>query len=529
MHRLSWGCFALIVLATSRTQADEVRPAAVSGTFYERAPFALDTQVNTLLAGAGQSDTTGPLVAAVVPHAGYVFSGRCAASVYSLVASGMFERVIILAPGHHAYLTGVSLPAPDLLAYATPLGKVQIDRGVCNALRACNGFATVPGADTREHAVEVHLPLLQKTARDFKLVPLICGHMDDAQVDAVAKVLAGYLGSNTLLIASSDFTHYGQNYGFVPFSSRIPEQLQAWLDEAAGRIAAMDGAGFVRHCQQTRDTICGETPIRILLAALVHSGLNVTGHVLKTATSGGLTGNYDNSVSYAAIAFFCRGPMAADAGSKVGPLAGAVGKGQKAVRQEGANVKEHRSGDWTPGLTDAEKRTLFAIARDTLKWCVNGGKGKFSFEAYDITPLMKVNTATFVTLKIQGGLRGCIGSLAPVEPLYLSVHDNAVNAALRDPRFEPVRPAELGRIEVDVSILSPIRDIPSLKDFKIGQHGIILEKGMSRAVYLPEVATEQGWTVEDTLSSLSMKAGLPPDAWRRGATFKVFESVVLSE
>ncbi|MEI6564676.1 MAG: AmmeMemoRadiSam system protein A [bacterium] len=192
-------------------------------------------------------------------------------------------------------------------------------------------------------------------------------------------------------------------------------------------------------------------------------------------------------------------------------------------------MKEYRSGSWTPGLSEAEKTTLFAIANDTLKWCVKGRHGEFDFSPYVITPLMKTSMATFVTLKIKGELRGCIGSLAPVEALYLSIHNNAVNAALRDPRFSPVQPGELPRIEVDVSVLSPIRDIPSIADFKIGQQGIILEKGRYRAVYLPEVATEQGWTVEETLSSLSQKAGLPSDAWRKGATFQVFESVVLSE
>ena len=200
------------------------------------------------------------------------------------------------------------------------------------------------------------------------------------------------------------------------------------------------------------------------------------------------------------------------------------------IRHEGDRmVKEHRSGSWTPGLTEAEKKTVFAIANDTLKWCVNGGKGVFDLSQYEITPLLKKEAATFVTLKIRGNLRGCIGSLAPVEALYRSVHNNAVNAALHDPRFSPVQTGELSRIEVDVSVLSPIRDIPSMADFKLGQQGIILEKGGYRAVYLPEVATEQGWTVEETLSSLSMKAGLPSNAWREGASFKVFESVVLSE
>jgi len=192
-------------------------------------------------------------------------------------------------------------------------------------------------------------------------------------------------------------------------------------------------------------------------------------------------------------------------------------------------MKEHKTGSWTPGLSGAEKTTLFDIARDTLKGCVGGGCEPFDFSPYRLTPLMKSDMATFVTLKIRGGLRGCIGSLEPVEPLYRSVHNNAVNAALRDPRFRPVQAGELARITVEVSILSPILETGSMAEFKLGQQGIILEKGRYRAVYLPEVATEQGWTVEETLASLSEKAGLPPDAWREGARFKVFESVVLSE
>lgn len=191
-------------------------------------------------------------------------------------------------------------------------------------------------------------------------------------------------------------------------------------------------------------------------------------------------------------------------------------------------IKEQASGTWSPGFTPEEKATLFAIAKDTLAWCVNKKKSAFPIESYPLTPKLKTDTATFVTLKISGDLRGCIGSLEPVEPLYLSIHHNAINAALHDYRFGPVQPAELPKLEIDVSVLSPLREIPSLDDFKLGQHGIILSKGMSRAVFLPEVAPEQGWTREDTLTHLSRKAGLPYDAWRSGARFQVFESVVLS-
>ena len=198
------------------------------------------------------------------------------------------------------------------------------------------------------------------------------------------------------------------------------------------------------------------------------------------------------------------------------------------AKKEVNNVKEHGSGEWTPGLSEDERATLFRIAQDTLEWCVAGSRGRFVFDAYDTTPKLKEKMATFVTLKIEESLRGCVGSLAPVESLHMSVHNNAVNASMRDTRFRPVSQPELLEIDVHISILSPIVDIESIDEFKIGEHGIILEKGPYRAVYLPEVAVEQNWSKEEALSSLSRKAGMSRDGWRQGCRFKVFSSVVLS-
>jgi AmmeMemoRadiSam system protein A len=204
--------------------------------------------------------------------------------------------------------------------------------------------------------------------------------------------------------------------------------------------------------------------------------------------------------------------------------------GTNAVAGGKTMIKEHRSGEWTPALTDAEKETLFAIATDTLDWCTRADRKSFDFSKYQLTDKLKTRTATFVTLKVKANddLRGCIGSLEPHEALYMSVHNNAVNAALNDTRFEPVRNSELASLDVHVSILSPIVDIASIDGFKLGEHGIILGKMGRRAVFLPEVAIEQKWNKEQTLSYLSRKAGLPSDAWKQGASFKVFSSVVLA-
>lgn len=196
-------------------------------------------------------------------------------------------------------------------------------------------------------------------------------------------------------------------------------------------------------------------------------------------------------------------------------------------------VKEHKSGDWSPGLTEQEKETLFSIAEDTLVWCVKErGKTRFSFEKYKITQKLKAPTHSFVTLKIGSELRGCIGSLPPMpaQEMYLSVHEHTIHSALRDPRFEAVAPQELGKITIHVSLLSPVKDIASADEFKVGEHGIIVEKGGRHGVFLPEVAVEQKWSRDETLTYLCVhKAGLPADAWKKGAKLKVFTSVGLSK
>ncbi len=192
-------------------------------------------------------------------------------------------------------------------------------------------------------------------------------------------------------------------------------------------------------------------------------------------------------------------------------------------------VIERRSGGWTAGLAPEERNAVYRLVRDTLEWCVKRDGDVFDMSRYALTGALRTERATFVTLHKRGMLRGCIGSLSQDAPLYQSVHENAVNAALHDPRFPPVQALELPALSLEISILSPIIPIDGIEQFRIGEHGIIMEKNKRRAVYLPDVALEQGWTVAETLCALSEKAGLAPDAWQTGAVFSVFSSTVLSE
>ncbi|MFO7536011.1 MAG: AmmeMemoRadiSam system protein B [Kiritimatiellia bacterium] len=490
-------CAAVMMMASGNSAASgAIRPPAVAGMFYEADSRQLEKDVRLLLKDAGPSGDSGRLRAAVVPHAGYVYSGSCAASAYALLKTGDYARVIVMAPSHTRGFRGIALPAEGITRYATPMGPIPLDLEACAKLVSQRGFEREPRGPSREHAVEVHLPFLQAALGSFKLIPLVCGSNSEQELDRLAKVLAPLMDDQTLVIASSDFTHFGDDFGYVPFTNSLRERLYEYLDTASAAVASRNRAAFREHCITTGDTICGQKPIDLLLGLMDARTEALKGRVLKKLTSGDVTGDYRHCVSYGAIGFFTAGKTAEK---------------------------------WSPGLSADENRTLMAIAKDSLAWAVKGEKRPFDFSKYAITEKMKSATATFVTLKLMGHLRGCIGSLAPEAPLYQSVHDNAVHAAIHDPRFSPVEPAELSSLDVQISILSPIREIASWKEFRIGEHGIIMAKGRRRAVYLPEVPPEQGWSVEETLTSLSEKAGLPPDAWVSGATFQVFESAKIPE
>ncbi|MBN1673656.1 MAG: AmmeMemoRadiSam system protein B [Kiritimatiellae bacterium] len=487
-----------------------VRPPVAAAKLYEGEPEKLRAQVDDLLRQVKPAAGEGELLAGVVPHGAYAVAGRCAAEFYGRLPRGRCTRVVLLAPSHYANFAGIVVASPDIGTYDTPLGGVPLDYKTCNWLLGYEGFLTSAAAEEREYSVEVQLPFLQRALDRFELVPLLCGRIAVDELVPYARVLARLMDGRTLFIASSDFTHYGPAYRYVPFTEDVAENLGKRLEATAAMVARLELPEFHRHCEATGDTICGEMALKLLMGVLKASKVPALGRVLGRCLSGDVKGDYANSVSYAAIGFFVE---------HMGLLP-----------KEANMIKEERSGDWSPGLTDAEKATLFDIARTTIAWCTGReAGGKFDFSGCALTDRLRENFATFVTLKKQGLLRGCIGSLAPVDPLYLSVHHNAVNAATQDPRFPPVEPDEVAALEIHVSVLSPITQIGAPDEFRIGQDGIIIEKGGRRAVYLPEVAVEQGWTREETLSSLSRKAGLPSDAWREGARFKVFQSVVLSE
>ena len=276
-------------------------------------------------------------------------------------------------------------------------------------------------------------------------------------------------------------------------------ELRRVLDLGAFEaIKAKDLTAFRAYCAQTGATICGHDPIGLLLAMLPK---NAAAHLVKYDTSGRITGDFQNSVSYLCAAF---------------------------------------TGTWEPGATPQaeaadplsadDKKALLKLARGMIEAQLKTGKQPQPEElGIAVTPAMKKHMGAFVTLHKDGDLRGCIGEIEPRRPLVDVVRERALNSAFSDTRFTPVVAAEMPRIHIEISALTPPAPVNSWKDIVIGKHGMVLIKHGRSAVFLPQVAPEQGWDLPTTLTYLSQKAGLPPDAWKEGASYLVFEAIVFHE
>lgn len=184
-------------------------------------------------------------------------------------------------------------------------------------------------------------------------------------------------------------------------------------------------------------------------------------------------------------------------------------------------------------LTREEETALLRLARASIEDAVlRNGSLDATLAGTERTPIMNEKRATFVTIRKKGGgdgsLRGCIGNLEPEEPLFRSVIENARRSALRDPRFSPVGSGELDRLRLEISVLTPLAPVSGPDEIVVGRDGVELEKPPFRAVFLPQVATEQGWDRETLLEQLALKAGLPREGWRQ-AKFYTFQAIKFEE
>jgi MEMO1 family protein len=280
----------------------DIRDSRHAGTFYPGDKATLSTMLKKLLSRTSVKLDFIPK-AVIVPHAGYVYSGETAASAFKLfeAASSQISRVILLATAHYSYLDGLAV---GRRSYKTPLGTYEVDEAAISKLEVELGPYNkhYPVATTREHSDEVEIPFLQTILPKAKLVPVIVGHLPKNNLLQAAKAVSAICDSNTIIVTSSDFTHYGMNFDYMPpFEEKtIKEGLHKLDHGAIDYILKNDVNGFLDYVSDTGITICGVNPIALLLKISETNGWKEN-TLLKYTTSGDLTGDYNHSVSYCAI------------------------------------------------------------------------------------------------------------------------------------------------------------------------------------------------------------------------------------
>jgi AmmeMemoRadiSam system protein B len=289
-----------VAYSRSPSENDVFGPVA-SGDWYPAIESELRQMVDSFLAEASIEELEGKIIAVIAPHAGYRYSGQGAAFSFKHLMKEKFDKVIILAPSHYVSFRGLSILKADY--YKTPLGLIKVDVDICESLLKEKLIRTIPYAHAREHSLENMLPFLQRTLNKFKLIPIIMGQLNDDDYEMLARSIRKYLDANTLIVVSSDFTHYGSSFNYLPFPlNKDTRQKIVELDGGAiNRIVNADFAGYQQYLKKTGATICGRVPIGLLLKILPR---DVKGKLVHYYMSGDSTGDYRISVSYASIVFY---------------------------------------------------------------------------------------------------------------------------------------------------------------------------------------------------------------------------------
>jgi len=281
---------------------DSVREPAVAGQFYPSDPAELRDFIEASLAEC-RSDVSSHVRAMIVPHAGYVYSGKVAAKCFASTIGTTYKNVVVISPTHRVPFRG--LAACSYSIFRTPLGDMEVDRAGLDVVLSCGceHIGRLDEAHAREHALEVELPFLQETHSDVKLVPLVCGEVNLAHAESIAEGLLRLWNKDTLWVISSDFTHYGESFSYTPFIKDLPQNIKDLDYGAIDKVLALDSKGFFDYIKETCATICGANPITLLLEVIRLSGQNITSELVDYTTSGALSGDYSHCVSYAGILF----------------------------------------------------------------------------------------------------------------------------------------------------------------------------------------------------------------------------------
>jgi len=489
----------LIVAAISFAADMNIKQPDLAGSWYPASKDILSSVLDSYFKEAKVGTIDGDVVAIIAPHAGLMYSGPVAAYSYKAVEGRNYSTVVILGFCHRKSFDGVSVYKDGY--FNTPLGGLAVDSQFAADLMARNkNIIFYPEAFKDENSLEMQLLFIKKVLPDAKVVPIAFGASSFSYCEMVADALADLLKNrnDVLLVASTDMSHYH------------PEEEARKIDLASVELLKNFSARQIFDKSVMGEQIfCGYMPVAATLLTARKTGAGRV-DILQYSNSGNITGDTKSVVGYVSAVIYknSEGNLSSEAYLK--EKTSTVAKEEKML------------------LNDAQQKKLLKIARDTITTYLKTGS---ALEIKEDDPVLNKEMGAFVTLHKNGELRGCIGNIIGRGPLYLTVRDMAIESATGDPRFSKVKPEEMKDIDIEISVLSELNKIKSADEIELGVHGVLIRKGFASGVFLPQVATETGWSKEEFLSCLcSQKAGLLPDAWKTGEVdMYVFTAEVFGE
>ncbi|OGV91661.1 MAG: hypothetical protein A3J88_05380, partial [Melioribacter sp. RIFOXYB12_FULL_38_5] len=467
----------ILIFMTSGCNAQKEQPkekknrkAAFAGQFYPAGADELKRDLKEYFA-LSIVKPDGKTMAVISPHAGYVFSGQVAANAFSAInPDKSFKRIFVITSSHRISFEGASVYCDG--NYETPLGEVEVDTAFASQLcHESDVFTNRTDAHISEHSLEVQLPFLQHHLKTpIKIVPIIIGTQNTETCKKIAKILKPYFCEENLFVISTDFSHYPEYNAAIDADKTVATSLvfndPKRFRDSLSMVESKGSSGLVTG-------MCGWASV-ITLLYITEGNPDIKYHLLEYRNSGD---------------------------SKYGDKKKVVGYWSLKVTGKNETTP-------TPNITDEDKKKLLSIARKTIEEFIINGKTPEA-ECKSASDILKSQMGAFVTLHKKGALRGCIGQFKPSIPLCELISELAISSSTRDYRFSAVSKSELTEIDIEISVLTPMQKISDVSKIELGKHGIYIVKGSKAGTFLPQVATETGWTLEEFLGHCSRdKAGI---------------------
>ncbi len=473
------------------------REPVAAGRFYPADKVTLQRDVAQLFANCTKPNDQHFVRAIISPHAGYVFSGKIAAAAFSTIQNtNSYKNIFIIGSSHVMAFEGASVYHRG--DFITPIGKVIVNKEIANKLRNENKIFDFPvTAHLQEHSIEVQLPFIQYYfANNPMIVPIIIGTNNNSTIKKISDALKPWFTSENLFVISSDFSHY-PSYKDANEADKL----------TSSGIISGNPTIFLNNLKENTNkqipglatSMCGWTSgLTLLYLAWGDDQLEFR-HIDYCNSGDSSYGGKDEVVGYHAISLF-----------------------------EKKNLSSTNKKSDEVSFTREESDMLIKIARNSIRGMLYEKK-RIAIDESSLPGIFKEKMGAFVTLKISGVLRGCIGRFVSSDPLYEAVRASAISSAFEDPRFNPLTKEEFNKTSIEITVLGPLRKINNISEIKLGKHGIYIKKDSRAGTMLPQVAIEYGWTVEQFLGYTARdKAGIGWDGWKDADIF-IYDGIILEE